>query len=105
MEKMNAALLAGLQLSSAGMIYLRDNPLLRSRCGPSTSRTAAWTLGLRSRTDLFWVHLNRLIKKYDLNMIYISGSGARRSRGARQFVSGGHLPEVYPDKSQDEAGL
>ena len=52
-----------------------------------------------------WVHLNRLIKKYDLNMIYISGPG----HGAPAMLANAYLEgtysEVYPDKAQDEGGM
>jgi XFP N-terminal domain len=51
------------------------------------------------------VHLNRLIKKYDLNVLYISGPG----HGAPATLSNSYLEgvysEVYPDRSQDEAGM
>src|ERR1022692_3751654 len=52
-----------------------------------------------------WVHLNRLIKKYDLDLIYISGPG----HGAPATLSNSYIEgvysEVYPDKSQDVAGM
>ena len=59
----------------AGMIYLRDNPLLKEPLARALQEPAARTLGLRSRPDIYWVHLNRVIRKYDLDMIYISGPG------------------------------
>ena len=52
-----------------------------------------------------WVHLNRAIRKYDLNMIYISGAG----HGAPAVISNCYLEgtysEIYPEKSQDEGGV
>src|SRR6201995_4226085 len=54
---------------------------------------------------LTWVHLNRVIRKYDLHMIYVSGPG----HGAPAVISNCYLEgtysEIYPEKSQDEAGL
>ena len=52
-----------------------------------------------------WVHLNRLIKKYDLNMMYISGPGpGRRPRHLERILEGTYS-EIYPDKSGDEEGM
>ena len=65
-----------------GMIYLRDNPLLRRATGrPSTSKIACWDTGDPIPGQTFtWVHLNRLIRKYDLDMIYISRARAMARR-------------------------
>ena len=89
-----------------GMIYLRDNPLLREplRIEHVKNRLLGhW--GTDPGQTLTWVHLNRLIKKYDLDMIFISGPG----HGAPAFLSQAYLEgtysEVYPDKSPDEEGL
>src|SRR6201988_5462112 len=55
--------------------------------------------------SFLWVHLNRLIRKYDLNMMYIAGPG----HGAPATLANGYLEgtysEIYPDKSQDEEGM
>ena len=91
---------------SACMIYLRANPLLRE---PLTQdhikRRLLGHWGSDPGQSLIWVHMNRLIKKYGLNTIYISGPG----HGAPATLSNAYLEgtysEVYPDKSQDEAGL
>jgi xylulose-5-phosphate/fructose-6-phosphate phosphoketolase len=90
----------------AGMIYLRDNPLLREplRAEHIKNRLLGhW--GSDPGQTLVWVHLNRVIAKYDLNMMYISGPG----HGAPAVISNCYLEgtysEIYPDKSQDEAGL
>jgi xylulose-5-phosphate/fructose-6-phosphate phosphoketolase len=91
---------------SACMIYLRANPILRE---PLTMEHVKRRLlghwGSDPGQSLIWVHMNRLIKKYDLNTIYISGPG----HGAPATLSNAYLEgtysEVYPDKSQDEAGL
>lgn len=90
----------------AGMIYLFDNPLLREPLRPEHIKQRLlghW--GSDPGQTLIWVHLNRLIKKLDLNVIYISGPG----HGAPATLSNAYLEgtysEIYPDKSQDEAGM
>ncbi|HEX5235006.1 MAG TPA: phosphoketolase family protein [Silvibacterium sp.] len=105
LEKMNAYWRACNYLS-AGMIYLRENPLLRSPLKPEHIKQRLlghW--GSDPGQSFLWVHLNRVIKKFDLNMIYISGPG----HGAPATLSNSYLEgvysEIYPDKSQDEAGL
>jgi xylulose-5-phosphate/fructose-6-phosphate phosphoketolase len=90
----------------AGMIYLRENPLLREPLRPEHFKNRLlghW--GSDPGQTFTWVHLNRAIRKYDLNMIYISGPG----HGAPAVISNCYLEgtysEVYPEKSQDEAGM
>ena len=90
----------------AGMIYLRDNPLLKEPLRPEHFKNRLlghW--GSDPGQTFIWVHLNRVIRKYDLNMIYISGPG----HGAPAVISNCYLEgtysEIYPEKSQDEAGL
>ncbi len=90
----------------AGMIYLRDNPLLRTPLRPEHCKNRLlghW--GSDPGQTFVWVHLNRVIKKFDLDMIYISGPG----HGAPAVISNCYLEgtysEIYPEKSQDEAGL
>lgn len=90
----------------AGMIYLYDNPLLREplRAEHFKKRLLGhW--GSDPGQTFAWVHLNRLIRKYDLNMIYICGPG----HGAPAMLSNCYLEgtysEIYPEKSQDEAGM
>ncbi len=91
---------------SAGMIYLRDNPLLRKPLRPEHFKNRLlghW--GSDPGQSFIWVHLNRVIRKYDLDMIYISGPG----HGAPAVLSNCYLEgtysEVYPEKSSDEAGI
>jgi len=91
---------------SAGMIYLYDNPLLREPLRPEHIKhrlLGHW--GSDPGQSFVWVHLNRMIRKHDLNMIYISGPG----HGAPATLSNAYLEgtysEVYPDKSQDAAGM
>jgi xylulose-5-phosphate/fructose-6-phosphate phosphoketolase len=90
----------------AGMIYLRDNPLLKEPLRPEHFKNRLlghW--GSDPGQTLIWIHLNRVIRKYDLDMIYISGPG----HGAPAVISNGYLEgtysEIYPDKSLDEAGM
>src|SRR5659263_118845 len=91
---------------SVGQIYLYDNPLLKR---PLTLADVKHMLlghwGTTPGRNFIYVHLNRVIKKYDLNMIYVSGPG----HGGPAVVSNTYLEstysEIYPDISQDEAGL
>ncbi len=90
----------------AGMIYLHDNPLLRQPLRPEHFKNRLlghW--GSDPGQTFTWVHLNRVIRKYDLNMIYISGPG----HGAPAVISNCYLEgtysEIYPEKSLDEAGM
>ena len=90
----------------AGMIYLHDNPLLKEPLRPEHFKNRLlghW--GSDPGQTFTWVHLNRVIRKYDLDMIYISGPG----HGAPAMISNCYLEgtysEIYPEKSQDEAGM
>ena len=90
----------------AGMLYLLENPLLREPLKPEHIKNRLlghW--GSDPGQTFTWVHLNRLIKKYDLDLIYISGPG----HGAPATLSNSYLEgvysEVYPDKSEDVAGM
>jgi xylulose-5-phosphate/fructose-6-phosphate phosphoketolase len=91
---------------SAGMIYLRANPLLREPLRPEHIKNRLlghW--GSDPGQSLIWVHLNRLIKKYDLNVMYISGPGHGAPATLANCYLEGHYSDIYPDKSRDEAGL
>jgi xylulose-5-phosphate/fructose-6-phosphate phosphoketolase len=91
---------------SAGMIYLRSNPLLREplkREHIKNRLLGHW--GSDPGQSFTWIHLNRLIKKYDLDMIYISGPGHGAPAVLANCYLEGHYSEIYPDKSQDEEGL
>ena len=90
----------------AGMIYLRDNPLLKEPLRPEHFKNRLlghW--GSDPGQTFVWVHLNRVIRKYDLDMIYISGPGHGAPAAISNCYLEGTYSEVYPDKSQDEAGL
>src|SRR6202142_2060156 len=87
---------------AAGMIYLRANPLLREPLKPEhIKKRLLGHWGSDPGQTFLWVHLNRLIRKYDLDMIYIAGPG----HGAPSMLSHawmeGTYSEIYPDKSQD----
>jgi len=88
------------------MIYLRANPLLREPLRPEhTKNRLLGHWGTDPGQTFTWVHLNRVIRKYDLDMIYLAGPG----HGAPAMISNCYLEgtysEIYPEKSQDEAGM
>jgi xylulose-5-phosphate/fructose-6-phosphate phosphoketolase len=91
---------------SVGQIYLCDNPLLkRPLTLADVKRILLGHWGTTPGQNFIYVHLNRVIKKYDLNMIYVSGPG----HGGPAVVSNTYLEgtysEIYPNVSLDEAGL
>jgi len=91
---------------SVGMLYLRDNPLLREPLKPEHIKNRLlghW--GSDPGQSLVWVHLNRLIKKYELDVIYLSGPGHGAPATLANSYLEGVYSEVYPDRSQDEEGL
>ncbi len=91
---------------SVGQIYLYDNPLLKE---PLTQSHVKPTLlghwGTTPGQNFIYVHLNRVIKKYDLDMIYISGPGHGGPALVANTYLEGTYSEIYPNISQDEAGL
>lgn len=92
LEKIDAWWRASLYLC-AGMLYLQDNPLLREplRIEHIKKRLLGhW--GTDPGQTFVWVHLNRLIKKYDLNMIYISGPGHGAPATLANASSRGPIP-------------
>src|SRR5438094_6422918 len=89
-----------------GMLYLRDNPLLREPLAVEHLKqrlVGHW--GSDPGQSFVWVHLNRLIKKYDLNAIYIAGPGHGAPATLANAYLEGRYSEIYPDKSEDEEGL
>jgi xylulose-5-phosphate/fructose-6-phosphate phosphoketolase len=89
-----------------GMLYLRDNPLLREPLAVEHLKqrlVGHW--GSDPGQSFVWVHLNRLIKKYDLNAIYIAGPGHGAPATLANAYLEGRYSEVYPDISQDVDGL
>ncbi len=89
-----------------GMLYLKDNPLLREPL--KLEHTKARLLGhwgSDAGQAFTYIHFNRLINKYDLNAIFISGPGHGAPAVLSQAYLEGTYSEVYPDKSEDATGL
>ena len=91
---------------SVGQMYLRDNPLLREPLKlEHVKRMLLGHWGTTPGQNFIYVHLNRIIKKYDLDMIYVSGPGHGGPAVVANTYLEGTYSEVYPKISQDEAGL
>jgi xylulose-5-phosphate/fructose-6-phosphate phosphoketolase len=91
---------------SVGQIYLYDNPLLKEplkleHVKPRLLGHWGTTPGL----NFIYVHLNRIIKDYDLNMIYVTGPGHGGPGLVANTYLEGTYSELYPDVSQDEQGM
>lgn len=91
---------------SVGQLYLKDNPLLRRTLKPEDVKKhpiGHW--GTIPGQNFIYVHLNRVINKYDLNMFYIEGPG----HGGQVMVSNAYLDgsytEIYPEVTEDETGI
>src|SRR6187397_1324640 len=91
---------------SVGQIYLFDNPLLKQPLKKEHIKPRLlghW--GTTPGLNFLYAHLNRVIKKYDLDMIYVAGPG----HGGPALVANAYLEgtysEVYPNISADEAGM
>ena len=105
LEQIDAYWRASLYLS-LGMLYLKDNPLLREPLKlEHTKPRLLGHWGSDAGQAFTYVHFNRLINKYGLNAIFVSGPG----HGAPAVLSNAYLEgtysEVYPDKSEDIAGM
>jgi len=91
---------------AVGQIYLFDNPLLKR---PLTLADIKPMLlghwGTTPGQNFIYAHLNRVIKKYDLDMIYVSGPGHGGPAVVANTYLEGTYSEIYPRISQDEAGL
>jgi xylulose-5-phosphate/fructose-6-phosphate phosphoketolase len=91
---------------SVGQIYMLDNPLLRR---PLTVEDVKPRLlghwGTTPGLNFVYVHLNRLIKDRDLNMIYVTGPGHGGPGILANVYLEGTYSEVYPDITQDEQGM
>lgn len=91
---------------SAGQLYLLDNPLLKRKLSfDDIKHTIVGHWGTVPGQNFIYLHLNRIIKEYDLNMIYISGPG----HGGNAMISNNYLDgtysEVYPNITEDEEGM
>src|SRR5213594_2821448 len=91
---------------AVGQIYLYDNPLLKESL--KLEHVKPRLLGHWGTTpgrNFIYVHLNRLITQDDLNMIYLSGPGHGGPALVANTYLEGTYSELYPNVSQDEAGL
>ena len=91
---------------SVGQMYLRDNPLLTQPL--EVKHIKKMLLGHWGTTpgqNFIYAHLNRIIKKYDLNMIYVSGPGHGGPALVANTYLEGTYSEIYPNISQDENGM
>lgn len=105
LEKINAYWRACNYLA-VGMIYLQDNPLLKEPLKPEHVKNRLlghW--GSSPGLSFVYTHLNRLINKYDLNMIYLAGPGHGAPGILAPVYLEGTYSEIYPDKSLDEEGM
>ncbi|MEO7176529.1 MAG: phosphoketolase, partial [Saprospiraceae bacterium] len=105
LNRMNAYWRAANYLS-VGQMYLHQNALLREPLKPENIKNMLlghW--GTTPGQNFIYVHLNRIIKKYDLDMIYISGPGHGGPAIVGNVYLEGTYTEVYPNISQDEEGL
>ena len=105
LQKMDAYWRAANYLS-AGQLYLLDNPLMRT---PLTmehiKKKIVGHWGTVPGQNFVWTHCNRVIKRYDLDMIYISGPGHGGNFQIANTYLEGTYSEVYPNISQDEEGM
>jgi xylulose-5-phosphate/fructose-6-phosphate phosphoketolase len=91
---------------AAGMIYLRDNPLLREPLrAEHIKKRLLGHWGASPGLAFCYVHLNRLIKKYDLDAIFLAGPGHGAPGVLAPVYLEGAYSEVYPNKSEDLDGL
>jgi len=89
-----------------GMIYLKENPLLKEPLKPEHIKDRLlghW--GSSPGLAFTYLHFTRLIKKYDLDMIFLAGPGHGAPGVLGPVYLEGRYSEVYPDKSEDEVGL
>jgi xylulose-5-phosphate/fructose-6-phosphate phosphoketolase len=91
---------------SVGQIYLCDNPLLKEPLALAhIKRMLLGHWGTTPGQNFIYTHLNRIIKKYDVNMIYMSGPGHGGPAVVGSTYLEGTYSEIYANVSQDEAGL
>jgi xylulose-5-phosphate/fructose-6-phosphate phosphoketolase len=91
---------------SVGQIYLLDNPLLRKplkREHVKPRLLGHW--GTTPGLNFVYVHLNRVIRRHDLNVVYVTGPGHGGPALVANVYLEGTYTEVYPQISQDEAGM
>ena len=91
---------------SVGQLYLLDNPLLRRTLTINDIKpNVVGHFGTAPGQNFIYMHLNRVIKKFNLQMIYISGPG----HGGQAMIANNYLEGIYtkfyPEITEDEAGL
>ncbi|OAI19529.1 phosphoketolase [Methylomonas koyamae] len=91
---------------AAGMIYLRDNPLLRQPLQPEhIKRRLLGHWGSSPGLSFAYVHLNRIIKRYDQSVLFIAGPGHGAPGVLAPAYLEGTYSEIYPNKGEDEEGM
>ncbi len=91
---------------AAGMIYLRDNPLLKEPLTPLHIKNRLlghW--GSSPGLSFAYIHMNRLINKYGFDAIFLAGPGHGAPGVLAPVYLEGTYPEIYPNKGEDEEGL
>ena len=89
-----------------GMIFLRDNPLLREPLAPAHIKhrlLGHW--GASPALAFAYAHCNRVIRANDLDMIFMAGPGHGAPGVLAPVYLEGSYSEIYPDKSRDEEGM
>ena len=105
LNRMNAYWRAANYLS-VGQIYLYNNPRLRTPLKPEDIKPRLlghW--GTTPGLNFIYVHLNRIIKQHDLNMIYVTGPGHGGPGLVANTYLEGTYSDLYPEVSQDEQGM
>lgn len=91
---------------SVGQIYLRDNPLLKRPLElQHVKKILLGHWGTTPGQNFIYVHLNRIIKKYDTDMVYVSGPGHGGPALVGNVYLEGTFTEFYPEITQDEEGM
>ncbi len=91
---------------SVGQLYLLDNPLLKRELVMSdVKKKLVGHWGTVPGQNFIYTHLNRIIKKFNLNMIYISGPGHGGNAMIANTYLEGTYSEVYPNITEDIDGL
>ncbi|MGA8042698.1 MAG: phosphoketolase family protein, partial [Terracidiphilus sp.] len=91
---------------AAGMIYLRDNPLLREPLKPEHIKQRLlghW--GASPSLSFTYIHLNRIIQRFDVNAIFLAGPGHGAPGVLAPVYLEGTYSEIFPNKSEDVAGM